>query len=70
MSWRPKGWENPNLLIGSQGTYEAGADAMLKAVVEQLDNTMCFIRLPDKEYLGRFLEDKDWQALKKEMQYE
>jgi len=33
-NWRPEGWKNPEILGGYFATFEAGADAMLKALRE------------------------------------
>ncbi len=35
MTWRPENWKNSNTLCRLAGEYEAGADAMLEALMKQ-----------------------------------
>ena len=54
MNWRPKDWKNPYLRAGESDygntrakIHEAGAGAMLKAVCEEIENSL----LTDEEVL-------------------
>lgn len=73
---RPEGWENPHMsgdpftgeILPSTKSeiYEAGADAMLRAVVEYVDDIVEYYAcgLCDNDY--HITDKKKWKALLKE----